>query len=332
MSTAFVFGLVVHLLIFVVPPVVIRFRAARPLSKRRAFGIAAGLYVLFSVLLIMGEIYEQNDGLWVFFLAWASYGILRIGGSRMGAPKSDQTLDLAVSPTRTFSSMAINKLRPGKIDFVLAALGLGALVAAGAIQLWIPRGAARWASDCVARALYPPMCGVRVGQYYIGPMRTVALLLLCSGIVFLSVWTWHKWKREPRWPGRVREAVGARVGRLRVRKHLRRLHGGQLAVLCAAAGVLAVGAVGLLSRAEASSRTEFVARCLPGGRRLARGRPIPTVSSCTNRWEESSAGELFDTLFVLLTGTAAGVMLLLLVAIWIRLDTRNDSAVGTGID
>ena len=98
MSTPFVFGLVVVLLIFVALPVVIRFRAARPLSKRRAFGIAAGLYVLFSVLLIMGEIYD-NDALWVFFLAWASYGILRIGGSRMGAPKADQNLDLAVSPT-----------------------------------------------------------------------------------------------------------------------------------------------------------------------------------------------------------------------------------------
>jgi hypothetical protein len=147
----------------------------------------------------------------------------------------------------------------------------------------------------------------------------------------------------PQWSRRVREAVGARVGRLRVRKHLRRLHGGQLAVLCAAAGVLAVGAFGLLSRAGASSRTEYVARCLLGrgpdadltawaDSILGIERPPATVSSCTIYWERSSAGELFDTLFVLLTGTAAGVMLLLLVAIWIRLDTRNDSAVGTGID
>jgi hypothetical protein len=63
---------------------VIRFRAARPLSKRRAFGIAAGLYVLFIVLLVMGESsYEQGDSyLFYFLLAWAAYGILRIGGSR----------------------------------------------------------------------------------------------------------------------------------------------------------------------------------------------------------------------------------------------------------
>jgi hypothetical protein len=101
MSTPFVFALVVVLLIFIALPVVIRFRAARPLSKRRAFGIAAGLYVLFSVLLMMGESsYEaQNDSYFIVLLAWAAYAILRIGGSRMGAPKADQNLDLAVSPT-----------------------------------------------------------------------------------------------------------------------------------------------------------------------------------------------------------------------------------------
>ena len=93
MSTAFVFGLVVHLLIFAALPGVIRFRAAQPLSKRRAFGIAAGLYVLFSVLLIMGEIYEPSDVLWVFFLAWASYGILRIGGSRRDTEVEEESED-----------------------------------------------------------------------------------------------------------------------------------------------------------------------------------------------------------------------------------------------
>jgi len=92
MSTAFVFGLVVHLLIFAALPGVIRFRAAQPLSKRRAFGIAAGLYVFFSVLLIMGEIYD-NDALWVFFLAWASYGILRIGGSRRDTEVEEESED-----------------------------------------------------------------------------------------------------------------------------------------------------------------------------------------------------------------------------------------------
>ena len=97
MSTAFVFGLVVVLLIFVA---VIRFRAARPLSKPRAFGIAAGLYVLTSVLLAMGmnaESAEPNALFW-WALAFAAYGILRIGASRRETGVEEESEDPSTSP------------------------------------------------------------------------------------------------------------------------------------------------------------------------------------------------------------------------------------------